>query len=121
MPTWAGGRPASGQLLDQLQGGADRPGRLPVVDHHPVAQPLHRHPAVLPRGPPDQDAERARQLGGLVAALLGQPGIAHQVQEAHRWHPLWPVEHAGGVQRSLDVLDQLLGPQELLLPAVDAQ
>ncbi|HEX3200843.1 MAG TPA: hypothetical protein VHW42_02750 [Actinomycetes bacterium] len=66
---------------------------------------------MLARGPVDQDGQRLGQLGGdPVAVFLGEPGVAHQVKEAHRRDPLGPVEHAGGVQRSLDVLDQLLGP-----------
>jgi hypothetical protein len=45
----------------------------------------------------DQLRQRPGELGGrLVAALLGQPRVTVQVQEAHRRHPLGPHEHPGG-------------------------
>ena len=46
----------------------------------------------------------------LVAALLGEAGVAGQVQERHRGDPLWPPERAGPFQFVLGVLDQVLGP-----------
>jgi RimJ/RimL family protein N-acetyltransferase len=39
------------------------------------------------------------------------------VQERHRGDPLWLPEHAGPFKLALDVLDQVLGPHQLLLPA----
>jgi hypothetical protein len=50
--------------------------------------------------------------------LLGQPRVAGQVKEAHRRNPLRPAEDASLLQRGLDVLDQVLGLGQLLLPAV---
>jgi hypothetical protein len=71
-----------GQLRHQLQGRAHRPGRLLVVDHHFVAQPLHRHPAVLARRPADQHGQGLGERGGgRIAPLFGAAGVAGQVEE----------------------------------------
>jgi hypothetical protein len=91
------------------------------VEHHPVAQPLHRGAAAGPGGAVDQHGQPGRQLGGhLVAELLGELGVAGQVEEAHRRQPLRPGQGARLLQGGLDVLDLVLGPDQLLLAAVDA-
>jgi hypothetical protein len=57
--------------------------------------------------------------GGLVAPLLGEPGVAGQVQKAHRRDPLGAGAGADLPQRRLDVLDLVLDPGQLLLAVVD--
>ena len=115
-------QPGLGELLHHPQRRQHRTRRLPEMDQDPVAQPLHRHAAMLARGPVDQHGQGRGQLGGgRVAALLGQPRVAHQVHEGHRGDPLRPPQHAGPFELVLDVLDHVLGPYQLLLPAVDGR
>jgi hypothetical protein len=61
---------------------------------------------------------RGQRGGGRIAALLGEARVAHQVQKAHRRDPPGTPKHAGPFELVLDVLDQVLGPRQLLLPAV---
>src|SRR3712207_8103527 len=64
---------------------------LAEVQHDTVAQPLHRGAPVGPRRALDQHGQGPGELGGgLVAPLLGEPGVAGQVEEAHRRHPPGP-------------------------------
>jgi hypothetical protein len=66
-------QPGRRELLHHPKRRQHRPGGIAEVDHHPIAQPLHRRPAVLARGPVDQHTQALGQLGGnLVALLLGQ-------------------------------------------------
>jgi hypothetical protein len=103
-----------GELGHQAQGRQHRPGRLPVVDHHPVAQPLHGHAPVLTRGPVDQHGQGLDERGGgRIALLFGEVGVADQVKERHRRDPLWPSQHAGRLELALDALDEMLGPRQL--------
>ena len=55
------GEAGLGDLADHGQGGRDRVRRFAEVQHHPVAQPLHRGAAVGPRGALDQQGQG---LGG---------------------------------------------------------
>jgi len=77
---------------------------------------------VLPRGPVDQYGQGLGEGGGgRIALLLGEVGVTVQIEERHRRGPLWPSQHAGRLELVLDALDEMLGPRQLLLAAVDAR
>ena len=94
--------------------------RLAEVEHPAVAQPADgpASPAagdvVHQRGQPPGD------LGGdLVAAFLGQLGVAGQVDEADRRGLRHPLLQSRSLERLLDVVDGVLGPDMLAMAPVD--
>jgi hypothetical protein len=75
--------------LDHLKSGRHGSSRLPEVEHHAVAEPLHRRPPVRPGGPPDQGGQPGRQIRRRrIPPLLGQPREPGDVEEAHCRRPV---------------------------------
>ena len=73
-------------------------------------------------GAPNQGRQPSRQVRRrLVPPFLRQPGVAADVQEAHRRRAVQSLVQAGPFQRGLDVLDGALAPGVFLLPAVHRQ
>ena len=96
-------QPGVDHARDHLQRGHDAAARVREVEHHPVAEPLHRPAAVLDRRPLDEPAELLGQLGRRrVAPLLGEPRVAGDVEEAHRGGMLEAAVQAGGGQQRLE-------------------
>jgi hypothetical protein len=59
--------------------------------------------------------------GDLVAAFLGEPGVAGQVDEADGGRPRHPLLEPRGLERLLDVVDGVLGPDVLAMAPVDLE
>ena len=104
---------------DHVEGRQDtRPG-IAEVEHHAVAEPLDRLAAVLDRGSLDEPGQRAGQLGrGVVAALLGQPGVPGDVEEADGGRPFEAVMEALFGEHDLEAIDQVGRPDARLLGVV---
>src|SRR5919107_1280777 len=75
-----------------------------------------------PREVADQRGQPPGDLGGgLVAALLGQLGVAGEVDEADRRRPRDPLAEPRPLQALLHVVDGVLGPDVLAVAPVDLQ
>jgi hypothetical protein len=106
-------------LLNHLHRRADGTPRISEVEHHAVTEPLDRSTTVAAGRPLDHFAQGGGEFrGDLIAPLLGQPRIAHEVQEHHGRNPFRSGEHPGFLERRFDVLDLVLGPHQLLLASV---
>jgi hypothetical protein len=57
--------------------------------------------------------------GDLVSTLLGQLGVAGQVDKADRRRPRHPLLQPRALERLLDVVDGVLGPDVLTMAPVD--
>src|SRR5215218_9543295 len=100
-----------GAALDQVEAGDHcRPG-LPKVEHPAVPEPPDGPAPSTPGDVVHQSDQPPRDLsGGLVAALLGQAGVAGQVDKADgRWLRHSCLETVA-VKCLLDVVDGVLGP-----------
>src|SRR5919106_6189645 len=82
--------------LGHLEGREHGTTRFPEIEHHSVAEPLHRSAPVFLGGPPDQACQLRRQIrGGLIATLLGQPRVPGDVEEADRRRTVQPTVQTG--------------------------
>ena len=106
-----GRQPGRGHAIDHVQRRHHARSHVAEVDHHAVAQPLHRAPAVVDRRALHQRRQPLRQVGrGIVAALVGEPRVAGDVQEADRRRSRGGGEHAGSGQRLLEAADDVVRP-----------
>jgi hypothetical protein len=73
------------ETIDQLQPAPDALRRLGEVEHHAVTEQLHRTAAAAVGELVDDLDQPAGQFGGgPVAALLGELGVAGEVEEGDR-------------------------------------
>ena len=89
----------------------DHPGTgLAEVEHHAVAQPLDRPPAMLDRDARDEPSEDVGEVGrGHVPPLARQSREARDVEEAHRRRPFLGSDDPRRGELSGDPLDDVRG------------
>src|SRR5687767_11021095 len=108
--------------LDQVEAGDHRCPGFPKVEHPAVPEPPDGPAPSTPRDVIHQRDQPPRDLrSGLVAALLGQAGVAGQVNKANGWWLRHPCLETGTLKCLLDVVDNVLGPDVLTTAAIDHQ
>ena len=112
----AGGRSVRRDAVAHVERRQHRRRRLAEVEHHPVAQPFDGLPAVRDGDPLDEARDPGGEIGRLlVAALLGQPAVARDVEEADRRRTLETRVQTGPDQDALEPFEDVAHPGVRLL------
>ena len=115
-------QPRGREPVHHLEGGAHAGAGIAEVEHHAVAQPLDGLAAVLHGAALHQPRDRRGQVGGrVVAALLGQPRVAGDVEEADRRESLEAAVDARLRHQHLEAFDDVGGPGSRLLRVVHGE
>src|SRR5512132_3000799 len=109
-----------GAGLDQVETSYHRCPRLPKVEHPAVPEPPDGPAPSTLRDVVHQCDQPPRDLSsGLVAALLGQPGVPGQVDKANGWWLRHSFMETRALKCLLYMVDGVLRPDVLAAAAVD--
>jgi hypothetical protein len=126
-PGRSGSRCGSGQALDERLGhhlGSRLHCGVGLAEHEhsAVAQPAYRSAGIAAGDALDQCRGAPGELGGDgIALLLGQPGVAGEVDKAYAWWGVQALVQALGFEDPFEVADGVVEPDVLAVAPVERQ